>query len=106
MIIAKIENTGQREDESYRLLFHPVNKFRLSKMGSISILPNRKENSYRSDNKNNPKHGKCGIIKRIINNANMIYINLVYNFAFGKNKSDVKLKMQNKDRDSGILNRL
>lgn len=44
--------------------------------------------------------------ERIINNANMIYINLVYNFAFGKNKSDVKLKMQNKDRDSGILNRL
>ena len=43
--------------------------------------------------------------ERITNNANMVYINLVYNFAFGKNKSNVKLKMQNKDRDSGILNR-
>lgn len=41
----------------------------------------------------------------IINNANMVYINLVYNFSFGKSKSGVKLKMQNKDKDSGILNR-
>ena len=44
--------------------------------------------------------------ERIINNANMVYINLVYNFSFGKSKSGVKLKMQNKDKDSGILNRL
>ena len=43
--------------------------------------------------------------ERIINNANMVYINLVYNFSFGKSKSGVKLKMQNKDKDSGILNR-
>ena len=43
--------------------------------------------------------------ERIINNANMVYINLVYNFAFGKNKPNLKLKMQNKDKDSGILNR-
>lgn len=43
--------------------------------------------------------------ERIINNANMVYINLVYNYSFGKNKSNVKLKMQNKDKDSGILNR-
>ncbi len=43
--------------------------------------------------------------EHIINNANMIYINLVYNFAFGKNKSNVKFKIQNKDKDSGILSR-
>lgn len=41
----------------------------------------------------------------IINNANMVYINLLYNFAFGKNKSNVKFKIQNKDKDSGILSR-
>ena len=35
----------------------------------------------------------------------MVYINLVYNFSFGKSKSGVKLKMQNKDKDSGILDR-
>lgn len=43
--------------------------------------------------------------ERIINNANMVYINIVYNFTFGKNQTNVKLKMQNKDKDSGILNR-
>jgi hypothetical protein len=43
--------------------------------------------------------------ERIINNANMVYINMVYSFAFGKRKSDVKLKMKNADKDSGILNR-
>ena len=43
--------------------------------------------------------------ERIINNANMVYINIVYNFTFGKNKPNLKLKMQNKDNDSGILNR-
>ena len=43
--------------------------------------------------------------ERIINNANMVYINIVYNFTFGKNKPNLKLKMQNKDKDSGILNR-
>ena len=36
----------------------------------------------------------------------MIYINLVYNFSFGKNKKDIKFKIQNKDEDSGILNRI
>lgn len=41
--------------------------------------------------------------ERIINNANMVYINFVYNFSFGKKKSDVKLKMKNEDKDSGIL---
>lgn len=43
--------------------------------------------------------------ERITNNANMVYMNLVYNFSFGKSKSGVKLKMQNRDKDSGILNR-
>lgn len=43
--------------------------------------------------------------ERIINNANMVYVNLVYNFSFGKSESGVKLKMQNRDKDSGILNR-
>lgn len=43
--------------------------------------------------------------ERIINNANMVYINIVYNFFFGKSKSNTKLKMQNKDKDSGILNK-
>lgn len=43
--------------------------------------------------------------ERIINNANMVYVNLVYNFTFGQSESGVKLKMQNWDKDSGILNR-
>lgn len=43
--------------------------------------------------------------ERIINNANMIYVNISYNFSFGKNKSDIKLKMKNTDKDSGILGR-
>lgn len=43
--------------------------------------------------------------ERIINNANMVYVNLVYNFSFGQSESGVKLKMQNWDKDSGILNR-
>ncbi len=43
--------------------------------------------------------------EKIINNANMVYINLVYNFSFGKSNPNVKFKMQNKDKDSGILNR-
>lgn len=41
--------------------------------------------------------------ERIINNANMIYVNISYNFPFGQNKSDTKLKMKNEDKDSGIL---
>lgn len=43
--------------------------------------------------------------ERIVNNANMVYVNLVYNFSFGQSESGVKLKMQNWDKDSGILNR-
>lgn len=43
--------------------------------------------------------------ERIVNNANMVYVNLVYNFSFGQSESGVKLKMQNRDKDSGILNR-
>lgn len=43
--------------------------------------------------------------ERIVNNANMVYVNIVYNFSFGKNKSDMKLKMNNADKDSGILGR-
>ena len=43
--------------------------------------------------------------ERIVNNANMVYVNLVYNFSFGQSESGVKLKMQNRDKESGILNR-
>ena len=32
----------------------------------------------------------------------MVYINLVYNFSFGKSKSGVKLKMQNKDKEAQL----
>ncbi len=41
----------------------------------------------------------------IVNNANMVYVNFVYNFSFGKSKPNVKLKMNNEDKDSGILGR-
>ena len=43
--------------------------------------------------------------ERILNNANMVYFNLVYHFQFGRPKAGVKLKLQNQDKDSGILNR-
>lgn len=43
--------------------------------------------------------------ERIINNANMVYLNFVYNFSFGKNKPNVKFKMSNEDKDTGILGR-
>lgn len=43
--------------------------------------------------------------ERIINNANMVYLNFVYNFSFGKNKPNVKFKMSNEDKDAGILGR-
>lgn len=43
--------------------------------------------------------------ERIINNANMVYLNFVYNFSFGKNKPNVMLKMSNEDKDTGILGR-
>lgn len=44
-------------------------------------------------------------VDKIINNANMVYLNLVYNISFGNNKAGTKLKLQNRDNDSGILNR-
>lgn len=43
--------------------------------------------------------------ERIINNTNMVYLNFVYNFSFGKNKPNVKFKMSNEDKDTGILGR-
>ncbi len=43
--------------------------------------------------------------EHIDNLANMVYFNLVYNFAFGKNYGNAKHKMQNEDKDSGILER-
>lgn len=44
--------------------------------------------------------------ERIKNNANMVYIGFVYNFSFGNMKSMTKKKVNNEDKDSGILNRL
>lgn len=43
--------------------------------------------------------------ERIMNNANMVYINLAYNISFGRNRQMEKLKMENADKDTGILNR-
>lgn len=43
--------------------------------------------------------------ERILDNANMVHINLVYNFSFGKKNKEVKRKLSNEDRDTGILNR-
>lgn len=43
--------------------------------------------------------------ERIINNANMVYVNFVYNLAVGKSKPNVKFKLNNEDKDSGILGR-
>ncbi len=43
--------------------------------------------------------------ERILNNANMVYFNLVYHFQFGQLSKGVRLKLQNEDKDSGILNR-
>ena len=43
--------------------------------------------------------------EHIDNLANMVYFNLVYNFAFGKNYGNARHKMQNEDKDSGILER-
>lgn len=44
--------------------------------------------------------------ERIKNNANMVYFSFVYNFSFGRTKSLVEKKVNNEDKDSGILNRL
>ena len=43
--------------------------------------------------------------ERIMNNANMVYINLAYNISFGRNRQMEKLKIENADKDTGILNR-
>ncbi len=43
--------------------------------------------------------------EKIINNANMVYINFVYNISFGKNESNINLKVKNVDKDSGVLGR-
>jgi len=39
----------------------------------------------------------------IKDNANMIYLQFVYNFSFGKQSTNVKKNMSNTDKDSGIL---
>lgn len=44
-------------------------------------------------------------VEHIDNLANMVYFNLVYNFAFGQKYSNGKPKMQNEDKDSGVLER-
>ena len=44
--------------------------------------------------------------ERIINNANMVYVNFVYNLPFGKPSKAPKQKTTNTDKDSGIFNRL
>ncbi|MBD5205664.1 MAG: outer membrane beta-barrel protein [Bacteroidales bacterium] len=45
-------------------------------------------------------------VERIQNNANMIYVNFVFNLPFGKPSKFPKQKISNTDRDSGIFNRL
>lgn len=35
----------------------------------------------------------------------MVYINLAYNISFGRNRQMEKLKIENADKDTGILNR-
>ncbi|MGI6718925.1 MAG: hypothetical protein ACOX4D_07330 [Bacteroidales bacterium] len=35
--------------------------------------------------------------------ANIIYLRLVYNFSFGEKGSDIKQKLENKDKDSGVF---
>ena len=44
-------------------------------------------------------------VEHIDNLANMVYFNLVYNFAFGQKYSNGKPKMQNEDKDSGVFER-
>jgi len=43
--------------------------------------------------------------EKIKNMGNMIYVGLVYNFSFGKVRNDIKQKINNEDKDSGVLNR-
>ena len=45
-------------------------------------------------------------VERIKNNANMVYVNFVYNLPFGKPSKAPKQKITNTDKDSGIFNRL
>lgn len=44
--------------------------------------------------------------ERIKNNANMVYVNFIYNLPFGKPSKSPKQKITNTDKDSGIFNRL
>lgn len=44
--------------------------------------------------------------EKIKNNANMVYMNFVYNLPFGKPSKSPKQKISNSDNDTGILNRL
>ncbi len=44
--------------------------------------------------------------EQVVNNANMIYVNVVYRFSFGKTKPESKQKLSNEDKDSGILKRI
>lgn len=45
-------------------------------------------------------------VERIKNNANMVYVNFIYNLPFGKPSKSPKQKITNTDKDSGIFNRL
>ena len=45
-------------------------------------------------------------VERIKNNANMVYVNFIYNLPFGKPSKTPKQKITNTDKDSGIFNRL
>lgn len=45
-------------------------------------------------------------VERIKNNANMVYVNFIYNLPFGKPSKSPKQKITNTDNDSGIFNRL
>lgn len=45
-------------------------------------------------------------VERIKNNANMVYVNFIYNLPFGKPSKTPKQKITNTDKDSGIFIRL
>lgn len=45
-------------------------------------------------------------VERIKNNANMVYLTMVYNLPFGNPSKSPKQKISNTDKDSGIFNRL
>lgn len=44
-------------------------------------------------------------LERVTDMANLVYVRLVYNFSFGKKVRDIKQKIENKDKDTGILTR-